>query len=298
MYGILKVFVLLCSAFVCCGESGEMCERDDGTKLPFGEIHLRSNSMAVCTNANKGEDSRQLVVDSGKLLNFLFVGNSFTFVNDLPNTFAKMARSGGYNANAYFSGVGSATFQTHYLNPNLPLFVNLFHWDAIIMQEQSMFLSQPPSVYKQNSVPWAMKLYEMFRNSTDKVILYETWGYKNGNPSAMTGLDDDYYKMQERLWGGYNYTLDTLTNVRAGKGAIVEMSPVGQAWKVAQKKMGSKMWQQDGMHPKPNGSYLAACVFYAKYFQRSPVGNKYIPKGVSDAKVIQTIAANTVLQKK
>ena len=224
-------------------------------------------------------------------LHFLFVGNSFTSVNNLPGMFAKMA-----GADAYFSGFGSATFQTHYLNPNLPLYVNMFKWDAIVMQEQSMFLSQAPSVYKQNSVPWAIKLYDMFKNATTKVLLYETWGYENGNPSAMTGLDDDYYKMQNRLWGGHNYTLDAI------KGSTffstpVDIAPVGQAWAVAQKKLPKRMWQQDGMHPQPSGTYLAACVFYAKYFNRSPVGNKYVPKGVSakNAKLLQKIAADTVL---
>jgi hypothetical protein len=56
------------------------------------------------------------------------------------------------------------------------------------------------------------------------------------------------------------------------------------------------MWQQDGMHPQPSGTYLAACVFYAKYFNRSPVGNKYVPKGVTakNAKLLQKIAADTV----
>ena len=233
-------------------------------------------------------------------LHFLFVGNSFTSVNNLPGMFAKMAVAGGYRGDTYFSGFGSATFQTHYLNPNLPLYVNMFKWDAIVMQEQSMFLSQAPSVYKQNSVPWAIKLYNMFANATTKVLLYETWGYKNGNPSAMTGLDDDYYKMQNRLWGGYNYTLDAIKGSTFFSTAV-DIAPVGQAWKIAQSKktLRSKMWQQDGMHPQPCGTYLAACVFYAKYFQRSPVGNKYVPKGVDakSAKLLQQIAADIVLQK-
>jgi len=56
------------------------------------------------------------------------------------------------------------------------------------------------------------------------------------------------------------------------------------------------MWQKVGMHPLPSGTYLAACVFYAKYFNRSPVGNKYVPKGVTakNAKLLQKIAADTV----
>lgn len=248
---------------------------------------------------------RECVQSDG--LHFLFVGNSFTSVNNLPGMFAKMAVAGGYRGYTYFSGFGSATFRTHYLDPKLPFYVNMrfalpkgqsSKWDAIIMQEQSMFLSQAPSVYKQNSVPWAIKLYNMFANATTKVLLYETWGYKNGNPSAMTGLDDDYYKMQNRLWGGYNYTMQSIASSEGSTffRTPVDIVPVGQAWAVAQKKLPKRMWQQDGMHPQPSGTYLAACVFYAKFFNRSPVGNKYVPKGVTakNAKLLQKIAADTV----
>ena len=235
------------------------------------------------------------------LKNFLFVGNSFTFVNDLPKTFAGLASAGGHNSAAYFMGIGAASFQSHWNNPMLSSYVKLLKWHAITMQEQSMFLSQTQSTYSQSSVPYAKNLYGVFRNNTDNVVLYETWGYANGNPSFLTGLNDDYSKMQTRLWAGYNFTLAALQGIRnvARGDAPIMMSPVGQAWAVAQAlpQFKNKMWQQDGMHPRPCGTYLAASVFYAKLFKESPVGNKYLIKGVSaaDAKVLQQISADYVL---
>ena len=293
MYAIFKVVLLLIT---------------QGTVIFSQSTAGRTVYDSQCSQPDVGACTIRSIASIGDPLRFLFVGNSFTSVNNLPGMFAKMAVAGGYRADAYFSGFGSATFQTHYLDPNLPLYVNLrfaqnkssmFKWDAIVMQEQSMFLSQAPSVYKQNSVPWAIKLYDMFAKSAAKVLLYETWGYENGNPSAMTGLDDDYYKMQNRLWGGYNYTLDAIKGSSFFSTACeVTIAPVGQAWAVAQKKLPKRMWQQDGMHPQPSGTYLAACVFYAKYFQRSPVGNKFVPKGVSakNAKLLQKIAADAVFR--
>jgi hypothetical protein len=32
------------------------------------------------------------------------------------------------------------------------------------------------------------------------------------------------------------------------------------------------LWQADGSHPSPAGTYLAACVLYARIFDASPVG--------------------------
>ena len=227
---------------------------------------------------------------------FLFLGNSFTFVNDLPKTFQGLAKAGGYNIEAYFCGIGAASFQSLSQDLRVPLYINMFKWKSIIIQEQSMFLSQSQSTYMKTSIPYAVKLYNMFKNHTATVLLYETWGYQNGNPSFVTGLDDNYYKMQTRLWSGYNYTLETLKNIQWSP---IHISPVGQAWAVAQAqpRFKNKMWQQDGMHPKPCGTYLAAAVFYTKIFNKSPVGIKFLIKGVTaaDAKILQLIAEKIVL---
>jgi hypothetical protein len=265
-----------------------------GTIKNSGSCHAFGNCMWALRKCKQTNDP---------LKNFLFVGNSFTFVNDLPNTFAGLASAGGRNSAAYFCGIGAASFQSHSQNPMLPIYAKMFEWEAITMQEQSMFLSQQRYTYAQSSTPYAKLLYGTFKNNTDTVVLYETWGYQTGNPSFLTGLDDDYTKMQMRLWGGYNYTLAALEGIRneaRGDPSII-MSPVGQAWAVAQAQVRfkGKMWQQDGMHPLPCGTYLAASVFYAKLFGESPVGNKFLIKGVSaaDAKILQQIAADTVLGK-
>lgn len=36
-----------------------------------------------------------------------------------------------------------------------------------------------------------------------------------------------------------------------------------------------ELWDEDGMHPSLEGSYLAACIAYAVIFQESPVGCSY-----------------------
>jgi hypothetical protein len=51
------------------------------------------------------------------------------------------------------------------------------------------------------------------------------------------------------------------------------VAPVGIAWQEA--RMGESelsLYLDDGSHPSSRGSYLAACVFYALLYQKSPVG--------------------------
>ena len=62
------------------------------------------------------------------------------------------------------------------------------------------------------------------------------------------------------------------------------LAPVGYAW------------QDDGSHPSIAGTYLAACVFYAKTFGQSPVGLTYDPGlDAKTAAQLQQVAFTTVL---
>ena len=33
-----------------------------------------------------------------------------------------------------------------------------------------------------------------------------------------------------------------------------------------------RLYHEDGSHPSPTGSYVAACVFYSLLFERAPIG--------------------------
>ena len=76
------------------------------------------------------------------------------------------------------------------------------------------------------------------------------------------------------------------------------VAPVGIAWQNGMLKdpqLG--LWQADGLHPSIEGSYLAACVFYAVIYQQSPEGLTYtagLPE--EKAQFLQATAAETVLE--
>jgi hypothetical protein len=75
------------------------------------------------------------------------------------------------------------------------------------------------------------------------------------------------------------------------------VAPVGYAWLLAAgQNPGLTLWQEDGSHPTLQGTYLAACVFYAVIFLQSPVGLSYRADLAKDTVLfLQQIAENTVL---
>ena len=75
------------------------------------------------------------------------------------------------------------------------------------------------------------------------------------------------------------------------------VAPVGYAWwTLLTQEPGAGLWLDDGSHPTVEGTYLAACVFYATIFRQSPQGLAF-HAGLSDAEAatVQAIAAKVVL---
>ena len=77
----------------------------------------------------------------------------------------------------------------------------------------------------------------------------------------------------------------------------IKVAPVGLAFSMAlQERPDVKLYIEDG-HPTPEGTYLAACVFYGFIYQQSPVGNSY-GGDISDADIVflQSIAEKALGQ--
>jgi hypothetical protein len=72
--------------------------------------------------------------------------------------------------------------------------------------------------------------------------------------------------------------------------------PCGEAWRTAKLiRPDVNLWDSDESHPTLDGSYLNACVFFAKIFNQSPVGILYYG-GLPDSSALfyQQCARQTV----
>src|SRR6185436_16237831 len=61
----------------------------------------------------------------------LFIGNSYTFVNDLPNTFAKLAKSGRHQVEVGMSAQGGWRLVDHIQAPGTLNLLNSKKWDFV-----------------------------------------------------------------------------------------------------------------------------------------------------------------------
>ena len=224
--------------------------------------------------------------------NILFVGNSYTYYNSLPQLTAEIALSFGDTILWDSSTPGGYTFNQHCTNATTQNKISLGNWDHVILQEQSQLPSFPPFQVASDCFPYAAKLVDtiLFFNPCTEPIFFMTWGRENGDQTNCANYPPlcTYDGMQGRLRESYlQMSVDNQATV----------SPVGAAWKYVRDNHPSiDLYTSDGSHPSIFGSYLAACVHYATIYRTSPVGTSFTSSiNQSDANILQQAAAIIVL---
>jgi hypothetical protein len=214
----------------------------------------------------------------------LFIGNSYTYVNDLPAMVAELARAGGHQIETGMAAEGGLTLADHVASSATQAKLSSSHWDIVVLQEQSQIPSIVAVAASQMG-PAARTLIRTIRLAGSRPMFFLTWAHREGWPE--NGLPD-YARMQDQIDDAYK---------RLGGELVVPIAPVGVAWAtVVSRNVRPGLWQDDGSHPTPAGTYLAACVFYAAIFGATPVGLGY-EAGLSKetAASMQAVAAETVL---
>jgi len=184
-----------------------------------------------------------------KPLAVLFIGNSYTYGNNLPGIIEAMAAAGGGRRIATDRSVhGGFTLQKHFEKGEAVEKIRSKHWDVVVLQEQSRM----PCVNVKLMHEFARKLHAEIAKQHAETVFFLTWARRH-IPEMQQGLNDGYFTIAKEL--------------------NAKVAPVGMAWKNALAADGKLVLHRaDNSHPAPAGSYLAACVFYATLLETSPVG--------------------------
>src|SRR5207247_6422989 len=112
-------------------------------------------------------------------LGVLFIGNSYTYVNDLPAMFAQLAQSGGHRVETGMVAVGGSTLGEHAASVATAAKLTSARWDLVVLQEQS----QIPSVdqLRQSEMyPAARRLADTIYRHGGRPIFFLTWAHSDG----------------------------------------------------------------------------------------------------------------------
>ena len=202
-------------------------------------------------------------------MNVLFIGNSFTSFHQLPKMVADLAKAGKQRPlNFVQITPGGCTLEKHWKDGKALAAIQSRKWDYVVLQEQS----QGPLLNRASMFDYGKKLNAEIEKQGAKTILYMTWAYSD-KPDDQAAISKAY--------------LDLAKEINS------KIAPVGLAWEQAlsaDKKL--VLHEKDEKHPNMTGSYLAACVFYATIYSKSPEG---LPSSIGkmsdeDALPLQVIA--------
>lgn len=202
-------------------------------------------------------------------INILFVGNSFTFYNSGVDFHLKKMLEADLNTdsvsyNIQKVAVSSYTLENHY-NDSVSIHkIKDTKWDYVILQEQSTRPVNNPEKFTE----YASKLNEIIKTNGSKTVLFMTWAQKE-TPGEILQLASAYNQL----------------NVTLGSTLV----PVGLVWDYFVKSYPTyNLYFTDNKHPSLNGTFIIACIFYNRLFNKNPVNNTYIPSGLPVENTIAT----------
>lgn len=233
------------------------------------------------------EESSMLSKD--KSYSILFIGNSYTFYNDMPTIyFANMAKACGYDVKVTAITKGAHTLEK-FADPS-DVYGKMVEtalsvpdtYDFVILQEQSM----------RPAIDTADKFYEALRNLVPRIrkvgaqpVLYATWGRQIGN-DKLTEYDMTNESMTYKLANAY---------AAIGKELDVPVMHVGLAFYDVYTNSNIDLYNADGSHPSATGSYLAAMTLFCGIFGEDPTEAPFSGSATAEEDVILRAAAKTVL---
>lgn len=192
----------------------------------------------------------------------LFLGNSYTGFNNLPQLVHDVALSAGDTLvfDSYTPGGYRLTSHSHDLTSIAK--IDTGGWDSVVLQGQSREPILETSIFQSGMNGLYTKIRK--QNPCATVMPYMTWGRKNGDATycSYTSVMCTYLGMDTTLRNEYLY----MTEVVNG-----EVAPVSVVWRyIRQHHPSIELYHPDGSHPSTAGSYAAACCFYASIFKKDP----------------------------
>lgn len=182
----------------------------------------------------------------------LFVGNSFTFYWNLPQSVISMAKSQKINLAAQQSTGSGATLGEHWNGDKELQTLDVLRagdFDAVVLQEHGMRSIQDPD----STVRHAKLFTEEIKRKKAKIYIFLPWA-REYNPYWQKTLNSQHKALASDIAGA-------------------ELVPVGLAWQRARElRPLIPIYDADQIHPSPLGTYLTACVFYGALTKKSPVG--------------------------
>jgi hypothetical protein len=178
----------------------------------------------------------------------LFIGNSLTYANELPEMVRALALASGETLRIGVVANPDWSLEDHWNGGDARSAIRR-GWDVVVLQQGPSALPESRALL----IDYTRRFAGEIRAAGGTPALYAVW------PSVSRFGDFDRASESYRL---------------AAEEVDGMLFPAGEAWRAAWREDSNlPLYADDGLHPSVAGTYAAALVIYARLLGRSPVGS-------------------------
>ena len=193
-------------------------------------------------------DATQTRPSPGNQVRVLFIGNSLTYVNDLPGMVVALAARSGDTVIQSSVSFPNYSLEDHWNDGRALEAIAQGGWDIVVLLQGPSSLPTSRTQLVLDAKRFAVEAARVGA----RVALYSVW------PSS------DRLAFFDDVSGSYAAAADSTGGL---------LFPAGEAWRAAWRKDPTlEFFGSDGFHPTELGSYLVALVMYQQLTGRSPEG--------------------------
>lgn len=225
----------------------------------------------------------------------LFIGNSYTGVNKLPDVFLEVVKGSSRPAPFVKSSTpGGRTLKQHLGIAGSMKLVDEGDWDVVVLQGQSQepAIAEADEAVRKEFLESAAELCRRVRAKSPKakIYFYETWArhadyWKATKKGPDVGANPKEMQTRLRKWYGI---------VAKDNGAT--FVPCGDAWELNYASAAPvRLHTADHSHPEFVGTYLNALIFFGKIYDvkaPAPIWSGKLDE--AQAKLMQGLAARVL----
>ncbi len=218
-------------------------------------------------------------------MNVLFIGNSYTYYNNMPEIFENLANINDKNVRVFSVTCGGHKLYEYIQNNDeytkqIDELIKNFKFDICILQENSLLPITDYNMF----ISGLKQLTDKLKDCVDNFILYQTWGRKEGS-KTLTEYSLTNKQMTFELASAYKKASDIINAM---------VSCVGiNFYNVYTRHDEIELYDKDLTHPSYKGSCLAALTHYKTIFGDLPKNTDILSLTDDELRIFK----NTVLKK-